>query len=376
MEHFFMVKSKNIYTCASVLVFTCSFLSNSLFGEVQAIRTNTYDQQGTSQINESSTKESDVKRWRVSPSQPSYSISGEYLYWKTNVGDTDFVVANVNPSFAIEGAKEQIGNVKKAKFDWQSGFRLGAQIVLPFDLTGIGATYTCFSPDGTNKYHLDGGHLISTNVEHTGLSDINIAKSEINLSMQLADLFLSKKFIPSSHTFLTFYSGPAFAYLNQVWDFSFTPLSFETGTFNPLSQSWRFIGGGIRTGLDFEWFFGAGFSVLTQGSVGLIYGIYKNQFRNNLVQVEQDQNQPHANAKYKDNRLVDHIQLAFGPKWGMFFNNNLGLNLQLLYELNMWFNLHEYHRSQENTGGNGRQSYYSNAPISMQGITVKAEFNF
>ncbi|MCP5489890.1 MAG: hypothetical protein H7A42_02095 [Chlamydiales bacterium] len=95
-----MVKRKNIHTGASFLVFACSFLTNNLFGEVQATKTPHYNQQGISQISESSTKisdsELDVKTWRVSPSQPSYSISAEYLYWKTNVGDTDFVVANVN----------------------------------------------------------------------------------------------------------------------------------------------------------------------------------------------------------------------------------------------------------------------------------------
>lgn len=309
-----------------------------------------------------------IFHYRIPMQQHDWNAWVEFLCWKTNESELDFVYTDsVN-----QGATEGVGSLASARFDWQPGVRIGASFNFSPDYFDLIFQYLDYRPSGSKsetRHGLSDNILIGTFVEHTGNS-IGKAKSHIDLCWQQGDILLAKRFHPSKQTLATFFCGTTIGYLDQTWKINNYPFQVPPGgTFNPIRENWRFIGAGGKAGIDFDFYFGTGFSLNLKAFGSLVYGHYKNHFSNKL------NTEIRANTKLNDHRIANNWQFFIGPEWGYMFKH-WGLQLAAGYELNIWYNLHEVLRSLEDTGGNARPSTHSNSPISIQGFTGSVKANF
>ncbi len=313
-----------------------------------------------------------VFKYRPQISKFKVDLTGEFLYWKLSEEEVDFALTNARD----DGSTEAIGKLATAKFDWQPAFRVGMSVNFPSDYFEIIAKYTYFSPSGKDSHTFEPtpilftSDLLSTFVEHTD-TRIRKAKSDIRFYLQEGDLLIGRRFQLSDNFLAKFEFGPCITYLEQKWKINFFPRIIENKepVLNPVRENWRFFGGGLKIGSNFDFFLGKGFSMLAQASTSLNYGQYKNRFTNKKGEITK------SDAKLTDHHIVNNLQLAFGPSWGKQFSN-WGIIINASYELGIWYNLHKVMRSLEDTFGNGRPSMHASGPLSIQGFTGSATVNF
>ena len=323
-----------------------------------------------------------IFKYRPGLKQHDFYAYGEFLYWKANEQGLDYALRNVPQlpptcsTCLFTGTTSQIGTVTLGEYDWQPGLRVGVGAVITPDFWDLEAQYTYVAPEGTDSVNSNppSSHIMGTFAEFTN-AEIDHAKARASLQFHLADLFLAKRFLISKQILLRLSGGATGAWIHQRFTVDYIAPSPEYHDQNFMA--WKFHGGGVKMGLDVDWFMGKGIGLLGKIKGALLYGNYENTYTNFVY----DQPSGHHIYTEQDNKLHDHrlvptTQFAFGPTWSWKFNC-CALNLYALYELNLWFNLQEFLVSNTESGqASGRGSRYTHDVLGMQGLTAGIQFNF
>lgn len=301
-------------------------------------------------------------RYRPRVDKHGWYARGEYLLWKAEEGELDYILTNAQP-YGFTGAT---GKLKEAGFDWASGLRVAAGVVFSPDYWTLEGQYTWIKPTGEDSAHASSSNLLQGTYNQSNSSPIQSAHSRIILSYQLGELILAKRFQFSNQILCRFHSGLIGAWIEQDWNIYYK----DSNPPGHIHQKWQFQGGGLQVGIMGDWFFGRGVSMLVQARGALLYGAYDNHLHNtsgsNLVE----------GPKYHDHRVASTLQIILGPSWGRVYRY-WGVNISVGYELNVWFNLQQVLRSFDKTGApNGRDSRHSNANVALQGVTTRLQLDF
>lgn len=300
------------------------------------------------------------------PTRQTFFSNAEFLYWKVAEGALDYAIRMEEP--AAQPLVFASGDYKKARYDWAPAFRLGFAYYRAPHLWEMLWQYTWFFSNGSNETHIPGGaneFLTATWNELTS-PPLERATSEITLHYHLGDYLVARVFDPNPHLRLRLYGGLTSALIKQNWKVSYYNF---IDAHDDLKNKWRFFGGGLRLGLNADWFQGGCIYITGKTSIASLVGSY----RNHAFQTTGPDSTPIRNATYKDPRLVFHAQFILGPSYQRSFGTCKCWDLEIFggYEFNTWFNLQEVYRSSLSSPAAFKETNLETGMLGFHGLTAR-----
>ena len=336
----------------------------------------------------------------------------EFLWWKVYEGALDYAIkGQVGSNPGSTQAIGAIGKLKSATFSWAPGYRAYLGYRFHPDFWEVEAMYTYYHSSHKNEtchpsccapdvLVVTPGPIttepakatVGTFVQFTD-TPVTLATSSISLNYNIGDLLLARRFLTSDAIIMRALLGATGAWIDQRWHYKYLPgdlivngIDLGVGSTSKGKENWKFSGGGMRLGLDMDWFAGKGFSILSEGSFALIFGSYTkhslNTVNNNFPSGFPPPNgaitpQVVNNIRIHDDRFVFHARLAFLPAWGIHFDH-WGFLFYAGYEFNFFANLQEVFRpaSFSDRSFDGREVDFTYGFLGMQGLTAGLKFDF
>lgn len=263
------------------------------------------------------------------------------------------------------------GRVINQPIEWDPGFRLGFDYIIPHDLWRAGVLWTQFhnhadrsTPDPT---------LPSWLAPVPTLTNDTFRHLDIHwrLHMGFIDGFLKRDLCTSKQLMISPLIGLRYAWIRQKYNFSLSASSSPSFQSNEVRMKNKFWGLGILAGLTTDWLLGKGFSLIGTGALSLLPGVYY---------IHQDEDQDPGSVrvlkvKSSFKGIQQIAQLALGVKWTHLWDQGRSqITLKLLWE-NMLFPSHN--KLVRFTSANTKGTFVDNqGDLSIQGWTFGAEYRF
>ncbi len=262
------------------------------------------------------------------PVTTGYNLSAfaDVLYWKFSEGGNDYTINN--GTFA----PTMVGHVKGLKFEWETGYRIGASYGFS-DRWDFTASYANVKPDGDAREAVLVGEL-------NPMSPYGVNGSSGTASWKLKYSILNFEMGSSYFSSRSFYLRPHFglqgAWIHQKMVASSTGASI----YNRFQNN--FSGGGLRTGMDSKWFFHRYWNLVFNASASALYGNVKVTMRDNSTAAL-------ARTRADVSRLVPAAHTLLGLCWEMnFAEDNNHISLMMAYETNYWWRQNQLVRLENN----------------------------
>lgn len=281
-----------------------------------------------------------------------FYLTAEWLYWRTRQGGMEFATS------------------KRIDFDFQSGFRVGLGVHLPYDHWDIYVNYTRFVPDASASVHGSFYPLFLFQGTH-GPHGTHVSKAHAHwkVEFQTADVEIGRVYYVGN----TFVVRPFFG-LKGAWIDQDAKVSYEGG-FIPHGQSYRtkfdndFKGGGPLIGVESNWLIGEGFSLFGDFSAAPVIGYFFNQ---------QKQFQLHG-AKVVDLNTDSHLvspilQVTAGLAWDRNFRRDrMHIGVSAGFEAQYWW---EQNQIEQFTDDDLPIYVREKGDLSFYGLTLRGRFDF
>ncbi len=322
-------------------------------------------------------KASDLQRTaiaKIEEEKPAFFIKGDFLYWRIEEGELDFVH---NDSTGLTSATGGLGDLEHATYEWNPGFKAALEYRIKSDMWKFEGHYTFFNPSSTKTILRPAGKTITGTFPQFTVNPMEKATSHISFQGHFFDLLLSRVFTVTPKIHINFFNGLEGCWIKQNWGITyFGEAPGNTNT--KIKPKWRFKGVGIKSGLLADWLMGKGFNWTMQGAISEIFGNYDNRIKTIRQYPTTGVNLTLQFIHYDDFRLVTHFQFLMGPSWEGQYNWG-GIRLFIGYELNNWLNIHEilreeFHASTDSV--TNPLSRHIKSPFQTQGLTVNATLNW
>ncbi len=312
-----------------------------------------------------------------------WDLSAEILIWTVQQKSSTFVLTpdNIHQPFPAsdQSIADSLGKYKSAKFHWRPGFRVSLGYTFERDAWDFLGQYTFYGTSGNDTATRPSAPTLylepTSRAIEPSADGLNEIKSRTHFSYQVAELFLSRRFLPGCQILLNFFAGPTGAWISEKWKVTAVDSNVQTKTWN----RWIFSGGGMRGGLDANWHFGSGFSFFNKLSFATLVGSYENRKKCQVTGGASTLLLPYIwDTKEEETWVVPTTQMEFGLNWGYRFCR-WSLSLQAAFEVNTWYDLHQYHQASgvNPAPANQNKPDYRNASsVNLWGATVRANFSF
>ena len=278
-------------------------------------------------------------------------FTGEWLYWRTRQEGMEFATA------------------KQVKFDFQSGFRVGAGAHLPsFDGWSIYVNYTRFTPDGSDSAHSSYPLFLSQGSGASG-NAVDHADGHWKIQFQNADLQFGKAYYLTETLVFSPFFGLKGAWIDQHAHFRYE------GGYIPVGETFHtrfkndFKGAGPLIGTQIDWQLGAGFSFFGDAATSLVIGQFVNtqkQYQLGGMEVVHLSDDFHLVSPF--------LQLAAGLAWDYNFHRDVcHFGLSLGFEAQQWWSQNQTEQFTDDV----RPTYFrQRGDLSFYGLTLKARIDF
>ncbi|MGE0670934.1 MAG: Lpg1974 family pore-forming outer membrane protein [Parachlamydiales bacterium] len=290
-------------------------------------------------------------------------ITGEWLYWRTREGGLEYAVerSSAAPGVFTDAVP------KKLSFDWQSGFRVGVGVHLPYDGWDLYVNYTDFRPE-------DSGHAsgsVFPLLVYQGqlpINDVTEAHGHWNIDFQTLDVEVGRRYYIGKSLILRPNIGIRGAWIDQHARFEYKGGEVPAGLEYTVHDKNDFKGAGLRAGINSNWYFGAGLSFNGDIFASLVAGHFD---------LSQDQKQRGIEVIDLDsdfNQLSPNIQMFLGLSWDRnFYHNRCHFGLTLGFESQYWWRQNQMERFTDSS-----QPIYvrPDEDLSFYGINLRARIDF
>lgn len=291
-----------------------------------------------------------------------FYISGEFLYWTAEAPALHYAL-HQDEEFTAPLAT---GKYEIADYDWRPGFRAALCYYRCPKYWELTAEYTWLFDSGSD--HVDQFLRPTKFITNTN-ADFLSARSTIDLHYHIGDLYVARVFDPNPHLRIRLLGGLTTGYIEQSWKICYKNILEEE---EKLKEKWHFFGGGIRLGVRGDWFWGCQFYLTGKTTFATLIGSYTFED----IQKDVETNTFLANAKYEDHRFSMHTQFLLGPSWQIPCEC-WSFELFAGYELNIWFNIHEWIRlSHTDIPTDSTETFYANGLFGVQGLTLRLNIGF
>jgi hypothetical protein len=278
-------------------------------------------------------------------------FTAEWLYWRTRQEGMEFAT------------------VKKVDFDFQSGFRVGLGVHLPYDRWDIYINYTRFNPEDSDRTHGSIYPLYLFQGTDTHIVAVSEARAKWEIEFQNVDIEIGRPFyIAKTLVFRPFF-GMKGAWIDQDAHVRYA------GGFIPAGQTFRthfendFKGAGPLIGIESNWLIGADFSFFGNLAAALVVG----HFDNEQVQHQLD------GAKTVDlnsdfNLVSPTLQMIAGLAWDRNFNRERWhVGLSAGFETQYWWSQNQI---EQFTDSDFPIYVREKGDLAFYGLTLRGRFDF
>lgn len=303
--------------------------------------------------------------------QAGFYLEADYLFWKTVESQTDFAVeTNGSAPFFPTMAT---GNLRYPSFSMQSGVRVAGGVRFRPNFWEVIGVYTYLSPSGSQTAPLGTQGNVYATYGTSNLSDITAASARIDMTYQVADLLLGKRWNFTDSLQARFLLGPSGLFVTQDVDFNYLGTSLTNTIFG--REDFRFSGIGLRIGFDADWHYQYGLGLKAALSFAPIFGNYRHKM-DSYLDLTGSSTTAITVAKFHEQRMITQAQILLGPTWGRKWRD-VGLLLFVGWELNHLWNLQETYRGLISTAGsNTYPAFYTEGLVGFQGLTASFTVNF
>jgi hypothetical protein len=318
---------------------------------------------------EQSPAEKPYKPYYYDKSSRGIFVYGEWLRW------TPFLEDSMNwvDKKEMHGAYQK-DKIQSLKFDWNNGFRVGLGYRFARDMGDnwirpwqLEAYYTHFHSHV--KKGLQGEPSVATTqgvilypvlpvISPNGIGagyDLGIppshADSEAHLDYHTFDAVIAWPIWIRDNVILRLMAGGMFAKITDHWN---TVYKTQTENINFLKTHtdfhWGFIGGGLELGADIHVALPQGLGFFLDGDCGLLIGtVHKG---------EKYKIEPITNTILKQNWVRSNrefepmLRFEAGFDYKHWFSESWMLHLALSYEVQVWFNLNQFGKTNDRSDPN------------------------
>lgn len=296
-----------------------------------------------------------------------FSTYGDYLFWKTEEDGLDFIYDDRINNSNNNGLN---GDIRRARYEWQSGFRIGFQYKFGrCDDWILDTQYGFIGPKATQKIiNAENKQMSSTFQMPSNNFVIQKAFTRTRICSNFANILLERNIKCCPKFNMTFLSGLSWIWIKRDWLLKFTDATDLTRVIVP---TWHYKGAGLKTGFDFDWTIKGNFHWSGRSCIAAIYGNYDIWMK----AYDLPSNIVFENSHLDDFRIVTNFQFLLGPSWQKCFCNSI-FKIFLNLEINVWQNLSQTNRSQYQTSSSNPQSRFTKNNLQMYGLTLDASLNF
>lgn len=273
-------------------------------------------------------------------------VTGEWLFWRTREEGIEFAPT------------------KTIHFDYESGFRVGLGVHLPYDKWDIYVNYTNFNP--AHSGNAEGFFYPLWLFEAAAVTH---AQAHWKISFQTVDVEIGRAYyIARTLVFRPFF-GLKGAWIDQHghahYQGGFIPVgaTFETKLTND------FKGAGPLIGIESNWGLGYGFSLFGDAATALVIG----QFENKQEQKQLDGFEP-IDLHTHLHLVSPMVQLVTGVAWDLNFHKRMcHVGLSAGFEAQYWWS-----QNQTELFTSTIQPIYvrEKGNLSFYGLTLRGRFDF
>jgi len=292
-------------------------------------------------------------------------VTGEWLYWKTYEGGIEYAAEfNDEAEGDFVGAKGEVIHGK-----WNSGYRAGLGIVLPYDQWDF---YLCYTSYDFESSSTKGGTLFPLFVFGGVNNLINVSKAEgrWRLEFQTVDFEWGKDFYISKKLSMKPFIGAKGASIDQKFDIDYTPAATTAFAGEEFDVDLKndFIGGGLRGGIYSNWYLSKGFSFFGEASGALLFGRFH-------IKQEQDQGGvEEVDIHTHFHRYTPTVQLNFGIAWDTNFDcNRFHFGAAVGFESQYWWRQNQL---EQFTNIFNQRYIRASEDLSLHGLTVEVRIDF
>jgi hypothetical protein len=306
-----------------------------------------------------------------------YSFDATFLFWRVQEGALDYALKMKESGWGPSECFAQ-GKFEKATFDGDPGFRAAVRFFRAPHYWEFWAQYTRLTAEGSNKATKPSpaGDFLTGTWPQIFSSPMAWATSHIHMNYNVADLLISRVFYPNPHLRIRVTGAGTVAWINQFWKVLYSDwMGFQT----KIGNRWSFIGGGLKMGTTFDWYWFSNIYMTGGATLGSLVGSYKNsalQTTNFQPSPAFNTAIPLRNTHFSDVRPTFFVQLYLGPS----YQKNLGCDQRceffVGYELNTWLNLQEIYRSSSGAPSEAKETKINTGALCLQGLTARATYDF
>lgn len=264
-------------------------------------------------------------------------VFGEFLYWQASGADISYGIPQDGISAAgstTPPGTVPLGRVGILETDYEPSFRVGFNVALNCD-SSVRVTYTQFQTRTNDDLSVPAPFVIQPLVMfprtfNAGFT-AQVASAASSLEMSTIDLDYRGMLFSGQCYHVNGVIGARYAELDQSFNsiYFFAPPDGTTLVASELD----FAGGGIRTGLEGEYFLARQFGIA--GYSKAMASLLGGQFRGRYLQANQF-NGVEAATTWEDSRLVPTAELECGLTW---VNRRNNFRLSAGYYFGCWANV-------------------------------------
>lgn len=305
-------------------------------------------------------------------------VSGhvEFLYWTVEEGALDYALTMQHPNWGSSTSYAQ-GELQEGSFNWDPGVRLSLSYFRApkeWEVKGSYTRLTSRGYDSVSKPGASGEYLTGTWPQIT-TAPLSSATSQLHLNYNVFDLTIDRYFIPNPHLRLRLLGGFTVAWMEQDWRVIYSDAVQRSTN---IHNQWKFVGGGLKMGLMFDWYWTTDVYMTGYGFTGILMGNYQNLSHQTVnFQPTGDDNPeiPLRDLTLNTTRPAYTAQFGFGPSWQKSYTQ-CRVEVFAGYEFNVWMNLQEVYHS---TGGSAtatKETWINSSMMALQGLTTRLTVDF
>lgn len=296
-------------------------------------------------------------------------VHAEFLYWSVIEAALDYALKMEHP--APPGTSWASGEVKNAEYNMDPGFRVSVGFYNAPKYWEVRGQYTRITNRGFESANkpIPANEFLDGTFPQVFTDNMTGAHSTIHLNYNVFDLLADRVFDTNPHLRLRFMGGPTAAWMNQDWRVQYHDGSGNSTT---IRNQWHYIGGGLRAGIQSDWFWGNNMFVTGLVTTAALVGQYKNEAKQTATTVS---SWPVRDEKFEDVRPTFTAQVLIGPSWQKNYPRNR-VELFLGYEMTAWLNLQEIRRSSSGVANAEKETWITSGMLALYGLTFRATLDF
>lgn len=305
-------------------------------------------------------------------------VDADFIFWTPRMDG----LAYSYTGFGNDINSVSQGAVQELQWPWEPGFKIGVGLALDHDGWDVGAQYTWLQADRKDNQGLNATLAPTWNINEqfsdytpntaNGMTSIRTAGVSWKLSYNVANMELGRNFFVSKFLTMRPFWGLTGAWINQKYKVTYTSpddVSSIDAISNQMSNNQDYWGLGLRTGLDTSWRFTNDFSFYGDFSFSGLWSYFSTTRR------DQDKNlvsgaTPIVNIDTDSafHTVKPLFEMEFGFRYETWLSEEeYHLMLQAGWSEVIWSNFNQLFRL-SNIGSNG--------DLTLQGVSVKARFDF